>query len=62
LLDFADIIVATFEVDVLDCDGLAGSFVEGAVNDSKGAALRLMLESVQRKVKPATDALTSQLL
>jgi hypothetical protein len=38
LLDFADVIVAAFEIDVFDRDRLAGSFVEGAVYDSKGAA------------------------
>jgi hypothetical protein len=38
LLDFADVVVAAFEVDVFDGDGLAGSFVQGAVYDSEGAA------------------------
>ena len=38
MLNFADVVVATFEIDVFDCDGLAGSFVEGAVYDSEGAA------------------------
>lgn len=38
MLDLSDIIVATFEIDVFDCDGLAGSFVEGAVDGTEGAA------------------------
>jgi hypothetical protein len=38
LLNFADVVVAAFEIDVFDGDGLAGSFVESAVYDSKGAA------------------------
>jgi hypothetical protein len=37
-LNFADVVVAAFEVDVFDCDRLAGPFVEGAVYDPKGAA------------------------
>mgnify|MGYP007100421764 CR=1 FL=1 len=38
MLDFADVIVAAFEIDVFDGDGLAGSFVKSAVYDSEGAA------------------------
>jgi hypothetical protein len=49
LLDFADVIVAAFEIDVFDCDGLAGSFVEGAVYDSEGAACEGVVRSCSIK-------------
>lgn len=38
LLDLADVIVAAFEIDVFDRDGLAGAFVQSAVYDTEGAA------------------------
>ncbi|RXK33028.1 hypothetical protein BBD39_09165 [Arsenophonus endosymbiont of Bemisia tabaci Asia II 3] len=38
LLDLSDVIVAAFEIDVLDGHGLACSLVEGTVDDAEGAA------------------------
>lgn len=38
MLDFADVVVAAFEIYVFDCDGEAGAFAEGAIDDAEGAA------------------------
>lgn len=38
MLDFSDIIVAAFEIDVFDRYGLTGAFVERSVYDAEGAA------------------------
>lgn len=41
LLNLADVVVATFEVDVLDCYAFARAFAEGAVDDSKRATYEI---------------------
>jgi len=38
LLNLADVVVAAFEIDVLDCYAFTSAFAEGAVDDAKGAA------------------------
>lgn len=43
MLNLADVVVATFEVDVLDCYAFARAFAEGAVDDSKRATYEIAM-------------------